>query len=104
MLSVHRLVQVVLRNAMGKETAGCWAERAIKMVVAALPPIAYVHQPVWERLLADALACAELARCDNLYMREAILLLQQTGMYLDWRSREKEAESLLERALVMSSK
>jgi tetratricopeptide (TPR) repeat protein len=108
MLSVHRLVQVVLRNNMGKEATRCWAERAIKMVVATLPAIGYVHQPIWERLLAHALTCAELAWYDNLHMTEAVSLLQWTGMYLDWRSREKAAESLagslLEHALVMSAK
>ena len=104
MLSIHRLVQAVLRNEMGKAASRCWAERAIKMVAAALPAIEYVHQPTWERFVGHALACAELAWCDNLHMTEAVLLLQQTGSYLDWCSRHKEAESLLEHALVIGTK
>src|SRR5207245_1112826 len=56
-LSVHRLVQVVLRDTLDASGKRLWAERAIRAVHATLPPVAHENWLQWERLLSNAQAC-----------------------------------------------
>ena len=55
-LSIHRLVQAVVRDALDASGKQLWAERAIRAVYAALPPVEHASWPHWERLLAHAQA------------------------------------------------
>ena len=102
-LSVHRLVQAVMRDALDAADRQSWMERAIRAVHAALPPVEYANWPQWERLLAHAQACAEWIEPQEFHLREAADVLQQTGWYLTERARYNEAEPLLERAYQMST-
>jgi tetratricopeptide (TPR) repeat protein len=101
-LSVHRLVQAVVRD--GVEAAGrqCWAERAIRAVHAALLEVDYANWSRWERLLAHAQGRAEWIETEGLHLQAAAVVLQQAGWYLTERARYSEAEPLLERAYQMS--
>jgi tetratricopeptide (TPR) repeat protein len=101
-LSVHRLVQVVVRDALDASDRKCWAERAIQAVHAALPPVEHADWPEWERLLAHAQACVEWVEPEGIHIQEAAKVLQQAGWYLTKRARYNEAEPLLERAYQMS--
>jgi tetratricopeptide (TPR) repeat protein len=101
-LSVHRLVQAVVRDALDASDRQTWAERAIRAVHAALPLVEHANWSEWERLLAHAQACAAWMDPHEIHLREAAEILQQTGWYLIERARYSEAEPLLERAYQMS--
>ncbi len=101
-LSVHRLVQAVVRDALDTSGRQCWAERVIRAVHAALPPVEHASWSQWERLLAHAQACVEWMEPQGLHLQEAAEVLQQAGWYLTERAGYSEAESLLERAYHIS--
>ena len=101
-LSVHRLVQAVVRDALDAADRQRWVERAIRAVHATLPPVEHARWPEWERLLAHAQTCAAWMESQELHLQEAAEVLQQTGWYLTERARYSEAEPLLERAYQMS--
>ena len=100
-LSIHRLVQAVLRDAMDGAERECWAERATRAVSAALPAVEHANWSQWERLLAHAQACAGWIEQEHLILPEAVYLLNQAGFYLQERARYAEAEPLCQRALVI---
>jgi tetratricopeptide (TPR) repeat protein len=102
-LSVHRLVQAVVRDVLDASGKQLWAERAIRAVNAALPPVEHANWPQWERLLAHVQACAAWMEPQKIHLQEAARLLQQTGWYLTERARYSEAEPLLERAYQVSA-
>jgi hypothetical protein len=102
-LSVHRLVQAVVRDTLDAAGRQLWVERSIRSVYAALPPVEHANWSEWERLLAHAQACATWLDPQEIYLQEAIEILQQSGWYLTERARYSEAESLLERAYQLST-
>lgn len=102
-LSVHRLVQAVVRDALDASDRQLWVERAIRAVHVALPPVEHANWSEWERLLAHAQACAAWMDPQEIHLQEATEVLQQTGWYLTERARYSEAEPLLERAYQLST-
>jgi tetratricopeptide (TPR) repeat protein/transcriptional regulator with XRE-family HTH domain len=97
--SMHRLVQVVLRDTMDKSTKRVWAERTVQVVNSAFPQ---ADLPTWsqcERCLSQALVCAELVEQEQIKSLEAARLLQSAGAYLADRARFREAYPLLQQAL-----
>jgi tetratricopeptide (TPR) repeat protein len=102
MLSLHRLVQAVLKDAMNKGIYALWAERAVRAVAEALPPVDIELRPQWERFLPHALICAKLIEQQKMSFPEASELLQLAGSFLGQLARYAEAESLLLRALAIS--
>jgi tetratricopeptide (TPR) repeat protein len=101
-LSMHRLVQAVVRDALDAAGKQRWAERAIRAVHAALPPVEHASWPHWERLLAHAQACAAWMDPQEIHLQEATEVLHKAGWYLIERARYNEAEPLLERAYQVS--
>jgi tetratricopeptide (TPR) repeat protein len=101
-LSVHRLVQAVVRDGMDAADRQYWAERALRAVNAALPAVEHGNWSHWERLLAHVQACAEWGELERLHLQEAAEVLQQAGWYLTERARYSEAEPLVARAYHMS--
>jgi hypothetical protein len=98
-LSVHRLVQAVLKDQMDEQSRQQWAQRAVRAVNAAFPDIEHQTWPQCDRLLPHTLICAELIAQEQMTFPEATRLLNQTGYYLNERARYVEAEPLLVRAL-----
>src|SRR5712691_1892664 len=86
-LSVHRLVQAVVRDGMDAAGRQRWAERAIRAVHAALPAVEHANWPRWERLLADVQACTQWVEPEGPHLQEAAEVLQQAGWYLTERAR-----------------
>ena len=89
-LSVHRLVQAVLRDAMNEETQRLWAERTVRAVAAAFPAddSGSVEVANWsrcEQLLPHVQSCLELLDRYGLSFPEAARLLNQVGGYLNSR-------------------
>src|SRR5206468_2892810 len=100
-LSVHRLVQAVLRDHLPAEAQQQWQQRAVHAVVAAYPEIDFVNWFALERLLPHALTCATWIERAALATPTTAFLLNQTGYYLKDRGRYGEAEPLSQRALAI---
>jgi hypothetical protein len=103
-LSVHRLVQAVLKDAMDDQAQHQWAERTVKAVNAAFPHIEFANWPRCQRLLPQAQACARLLEQWDLAFAEAARLLNQAGYYLHQRAQYDEALPLYQRALAIYEK
>lgn len=98
-LSIHRLVQAVLRDQMDEQSRQEWAERTVRTVNAAFPLVEYQVWVSCDRILPHAMVCTDLIEAYHLISSEAVQLLNQTGFYLKERARYIEAELLLQRAL-----
>jgi tetratricopeptide (TPR) repeat protein len=102
-LSIHRLVQVVLKDEMDVQMQRYWAERVIRVVDRAFPDRSRVKTwSEWQRYLPQAQACAGLIEQWNILLPEAAYLLRQAGTYLTNRSQYQEAEIFLKQAIAIS--
>src|SRR5260370_104188 len=100
-LSIHRLVQAVLRDTLPAEEAQLWAERTVCVVNAAFPKVEFEQWSLCERCLPHALVCAEEVERCNMTLLDAASLLHRVGWYLDDRARYREAQPLYQRALAI---
>ena len=98
-LSVHRLVQLVVREVLPENENRTWAERAVQAVASAFPPVVYANWPSCDRLLPHATKCIEWAESVRLATPEVAWLMDQTARHLKARARYDEAETLFRRAL-----
>lgn len=60
LLSVHRLVQAVLKHGMDKATESLWAARVVEMMGASLPEANHASWGYYERCLPHAQSCVQL--------------------------------------------
>ncbi|HEY6541784.1 MAG TPA: NB-ARC domain-containing protein, partial [Ktedonobacteraceae bacterium] len=100
-LTIHRLVQTVLKQSMGRETYEQWVRHTILAVNATFPTGEFANWERCEYYLPHVQVCSALIEQHQLVFREAASLLQRAGSYLTGRSRFPEAESLLRQALAM---
>ena len=101
-LSVHRLVQAVVKDQMNASTAKRWAKRTVQVVSAAFPFGEHETWPQCERLLPHALIATDLIEHYQFVFPVVVSLLNLTGSYLQDRARYGEAEPLYKRALEIS--
>ncbi len=97
--AVHRMVQAVVRDALGEEDRRRWAERVVRALDRAFPAVEFPAWPLCERLLGQAAAALSLADRHGLELEEAGRLFNQAGIYTRHRGRYRAAEPLFERAL-----
>src|SRR6266567_1556889 len=105
MLTIHRLVQTVLKEGMQEDKQREWAERAVRAVSAAFPEVELVE--AWQQCqqyLPHAQVCAELIEEWEMMFPEAARLLHRTGNYLYERGQFMEAEPLYRRAVSIREK
>ena len=100
-LTIHRLVQTVLKQNMSQETYMQWVERAIHAVNATFPTGEFGNWERCEYYLPHVQVCASLIEQHCLVFSEAADLLHRAGHYLWTRSRFLEAEAILQQALKM---
>jgi tetratricopeptide (TPR) repeat protein len=100
-LSIHRLVQAVLRDAMPAEAVKLWAERTACMVNAAFPDVEFGQWSTCERCLPHAQACCCLMELEQMSLSEVADLLTKMGGYLLERGQYQEAEDPLRQALML---
>ena len=100
-LSIHRLVQDVVRAGMNEEDQRAWAERAVLAVNATFPYIGFENWPRCERLLPHVPLAANYIERYGLESSQASRLLNQAANYLYMRARYAEAEPLTRRALAI---
>jgi tetratricopeptide (TPR) repeat protein len=103
-LSVHRLVQEVMRDRLAADGRKTWAEAAVRVLNRAFP---YDSDDVrtWPdcaRLLPHGMAAAGHAEPLGLALESAGRLLNQMGLYLRGRAQFVEARATHERALRIS--
>jgi tetratricopeptide (TPR) repeat protein len=105
-LTIHRLVQTILRHEMDEATQRGWAEKAVLAVTRVFPdPEALSNRSTCERLLPCAQTCAELIDKWALKSEEAGHLLNQIGYYLrNAKGDNEQAKPLYERALAIWEK
>lgn len=101
-LTLHRLVQIVLREQMNEETRRLWAERVVQVVDRAFPAVSFPTWPDCQLCLPHALVCAELIEQLHMTLPAALSLLNKAGSYLRERAQYHEAERLLTQALALS--
>lgn len=99
--SIHRLVQVVLREKIDRSTQQLWAERIVFAVNVALPDIDYTTWLQYERLLPQARVCKDFIDNYEFAFPEATQLLTKSGSYLVKRAQYKEAEQQLQKSLAI---
>jgi tetratricopeptide (TPR) repeat protein len=93
-LTVHRLVQTVIGDALPIEIQHQWKQRAVLALNATIPESTFANWPTCERLLPHALHCAIWIEQEQMSTLEAARLLNCTGRYLRERARYTEAEPL----------
>jgi len=101
MLSIHRVVQAVLKDEMDKQTHQQWAERIVGILNQFFPFGDATTWSLCQRYLPHALVCTQYIQQWNLVSKEAANLLHNVASYLDDRARYQEAEPLYRHALVI---
>jgi tetratricopeptide (TPR) repeat protein len=101
-LDVHRLVQVVLRDAMTLDVERAWAERTVCVVKHAFP---WPEMNTWEQcrqLLTHGQACATLIGQWHIKSVEGVQLLTNMGVYLEKRGDYQQAQDSFENVVALS--
>jgi tetratricopeptide (TPR) repeat protein len=100
-LTIHRLVQEVLRSAMDDNSQRQWAEQVVEAVTAVFPNAEFENWEQCDRLIAQAQATTGLITVYGFTSEIAALLLNRTGYYYRSQGRYEEAEPLYRDALAM---
>jgi len=101
-LTIHRLVQAVLRDRLDEREQRQWAERVVALISRALPDA--WEQPAWpiyQRYLPQVEVCATWIKHWQMTSREAARLLDFSGAYLKERWQFAQAEDFLTQALAI---
>ncbi|MBL8191621.1 MAG: tetratricopeptide repeat protein, partial [Acidobacteria bacterium] len=101
-ISLHRLVQEVLKAEMGQEAERMWAERVVRAVDAAFPDVEFDNWETCRLLLPHAQSLAITIARYRFGFRQASRLLNQAGHYLAERAQFIEAEPLYRLAVEVS--
>jgi tetratricopeptide (TPR) repeat protein len=94
-LSMHRLVQAVLKDGMNKDTQHLWAERAIRAVNLAFPDVELKTWERCQRCLPHVLICTTYIDEFGLAFPEAARLFNEAAAYLVVHAQYEQAELLL---------
>jgi tetratricopeptide (TPR) repeat protein len=104
-LTIHRLVQSILRHEMDEDTQRSWAEKAVRAVNSVFPYPDFGNWSSCERLLPCAKTCVELIEKWKLESEESGDLLNQIAFYLRHSKADYESvKPLYERALAILEK
>jgi tetratricopeptide (TPR) repeat protein len=97
--NIHRMVQEVLKDQLGRALQAEWAERVVRAVAQSFPKVDYQTWSRCEPLIPHALLCAEHIDHWSITFWKARNLLLQVGKYFYQRGQYWEAEPLLKSAL-----
>jgi tetratricopeptide (TPR) repeat protein len=103
-LSMHRLVQVVLKDGMDMEEQKQWAERAVQVVSEVFPFGEYENWEQCRRYLSHAQVCIELIKQYEIESPEASYLLYDTGCFFYQQGDYRGAEECYKYDLHISQK
>jgi tetratricopeptide (TPR) repeat protein/transcriptional regulator with XRE-family HTH domain len=98
-LSVHRLVQAVIRDGMSPDLQRRWAEQVVRLMNESFGQVDDLESwQVRHRRFPHAYAAARLVEEYGLRSLEAAVLQRRVGSYLQTLDRLDEAQTLLDRA------
>jgi tetratricopeptide (TPR) repeat protein len=102
-LTMHRLIQSVVRTELDDDGTRQWAAAAVRLLDGAVPhdPENPALWPVWARLLPHGLVAAEWAERSGAEAATCGRLLTRTGRYLCDRGEYEQAANIIERALAL---
>ncbi|MDQ6662509.1 MAG: tetratricopeptide repeat protein, partial [Chloroflexota bacterium] len=100
-ISIHRLVQVVLREQLESDERQRWAERVVQVVSWVEWPLESTEWLRYQRYIVHAQICASWIEQWSIESEEAARLLESAGHYLHERAQYNEAESLYMRVLTI---
>jgi tetratricopeptide (TPR) repeat protein len=100
-LTIHRLVQAVLKDRMEENVQRQWARRTVRAVNETFPEVEFTSWPRCQRCILHAQVCAIHVEQWDMEFPEATRLLNQAGYYLEERAQYLEAEPLYLRALAI---
>ena len=103
-LTLHRLVQSVLRDRLKPAAQRRWAERAVQIVNQAFPAPKFTTWPRCEQLLPHAQICTRWIQKWEFIFEEAGQLLSKMSLYLDDHAAYTEAELLYQQARAIKEK
>src|SRR5260221_2763677 len=103
-LSIHRLVQAILKDDMPRKTQRQWAERVIRALHLAFPAVEEGNLSPCEPYRVQAQVGTTLIDSYKFRFTEAAQMLHQAGLYLYHRARYAETEPLYQRALSIKEK
>ena len=97
-LSIHRLVQDVLKDDMEWETQRLWAERTIRAVHRAFPDVEIETWERCQRLLPHVYLCVPYVDTYDLAFPEAAHLFNEAAAYVMVHAQYQQVEVLLQKA------
>src|SRR5260370_9087285 len=100
-LTIHRLVQEVLKDQMDEETQRQWAERTVRVISDVFPFSEYSNWDHCRRYLLHAQACSALIEQWKFLFSEAATLLDKMGRYFQQRGEYEQSESFTTRPLAI---
>ncbi len=99
-LTIHRLVQAVLKDKMDEGTQYFRAEQVIRVVNQGFPnPRNVINWSACQHYLPHAQVCVAAVQQWNIISSEATHLLQKVGVYLLQRAHYDQSELMLKKAL-----
>ena len=101
MLSIHRLVQAILRDTLSQAQQRKWGERAICVVTSLFPSGEPETWPQCERYLLHAQTCSEWIDGYTITIPEAASLMNDAAFYLEARGLSREGIPFAQRALAI---
>ena len=102
MLSLHRLVQVVLKERLSQADQQMWVTRITRTMTSLFPSDEMTQAHYWqygERLLPHALACIEVSEQCSDDKISFLTLVCHVAAYLSERAHYSKAQDLLQRAI-----
>lgn len=100
-LSLHRLLQVVMREQMDEQEQALWVQRIIRALATVFPTEDEADWEQCDRYLAQVFHCAPDMMRVGKDLPETGELFYKAGSYLIERGRLEDAEWLLEQAIVL---
>lgn len=99
LLSIHRLVQAVLKDGLDKSTQRIWAERTIRIVNCTFPKVELHTWRQCQRFISHVLVCTTYIEEYELAFPEAARLFNEAASYLVVRAEYEQAKRVLQIAL-----
>ena len=103
-LTIHRLLQAVLKDEMDEQTQRQWAEHTVRAVNLVFPDVKFETWPDCQRYLPQVQVCKTLIDEWGMEFEKAARLLDQAGDYSRERGYYIEAEPLLIKSLAIRQK
>ena len=93
-LSIHPLVQVILRDRMDKVTQHMWAERIVRAISHVFPNVTFETWLHCQRYFQQIEECAQLIKLHDFSFSEATRFLDQAALVLQENAYYTQAEAL----------